>query len=60
MESVMLTVKFVLLLAMEVFVVATFVGAIILGIYGVVKEKVRESRLQDELAPQTEPIVPKA
>ena len=40
MESIMLTVKFVLFLAMEVFVVATFVGAVILGVYSVIREKV--------------------
>jgi ABC-type proline/glycine betaine transport system permease subunit len=58
MESVMLTIKFALLLAMEVFVVATIVGALILGVYQIVKDKVRESRRLDEIAPETNPITP--
>jgi energy-converting hydrogenase Eha subunit A len=53
MESIMLTVKFVLLLAMEIFVVATIVSALILGLYQVVKDKIRESRRLDEVAPET-------
>jgi len=60
MESVMLTVKFVLFLAIEVFVVATFVGAVILGVYSVIREKVQESRVQDELASRARPAAPKA
>jgi len=58
MESVMLTVKFALFLAMEVFVVATLVGVLILGLYQVVKDKVRESRRLDEIVPETNPITP--
>jgi hypothetical protein len=58
MESVMLTIKFVLFLAMEVFVVATLVGALILGLYQIVKDKVRESRRLDEIVPETNPITP--
>jgi ABC-type proline/glycine betaine transport system permease subunit len=58
MESVMLTVKFAIFLAMEVFVVATMVGALILGVYQIVKDKVRESRLLDEIAPETRPASP--
>ena len=58
MESVMLTVKFAIFLAMEVFVVATMVGALILGVYQIVKGKVRESRLLDEIASETSPASP--
>ena len=55
MEGVMLTVKFVLFLAMEVFVVATVVGSLILGLYEIVKDRVRESRRLDEVVPETNP-----
>ena len=58
MESVMLTVKFAIFLAMEVFVVATMVGALILGVYQIVKDKVRESRRLDEIAPESNPVSP--
>ena len=58
MESVMLTVKFAIFLAMEVFVVATMVGALVLGVYQIVKGKVRESRLLDEIASETSPASP--
>jgi hypothetical protein len=50
MENVALTIKFALFLAMEAFVVATLVGALILGMYEVVRDKVRESRRLDEVA----------
>ena len=56
MESVMLTIKFVLFLAMEVFVIATMVSALILGLYQIVRDKVRESRRLDEVVPETNPI----
>jgi hypothetical protein len=49
MENVALTIKFALFLAMEVFVVATLVGALILGMYQIVRDKVRESRRLDEV-----------
>ena len=60
MESIMLTVKFALFLAMEVFVVATVVGALIVGLYQVVRDKVRESRRLDEVVPETLPTTPTA
>ena len=56
MESIMLTIKFVLFLAMEVFVVATLGAALILGLYQIVKEKVRESRYLDEIASETQTV----
>jgi ABC-type proline/glycine betaine transport system permease subunit len=58
MESVMLTIKFAIFLAMEVFVVATMVGALILGVYQIVKDKIRESRRLDEIVPETNPVNP--
>jgi hypothetical protein len=60
MESIMLTVKFALFLAMEVFVVATLVGALIAGLYQVVRDKVRESRRVDEVVSETLPTTPTA
>lgn len=57
MESIFLTVKFVLFLAMEIFVVATVVGAMILGLYEVVKNRVRESRILDQVTPETLPVI---
>ena len=60
MESTMLTVKFALFLAMEVFVVATLVGALIAGLYQVVRDKVRESRRLDEVVPETLSTTPTA
>lgn len=56
MESIMLTLKFALFLAMEIFVVATIAGALILGLYQIVKDKVTESRRLDEVAPETRPV----
>jgi hypothetical protein len=43
MESIMLTVKFLLFLAMEVFVIATLGVALILGVYEIVKRRIRRS-----------------
>jgi hypothetical protein len=60
MENTMLTVKFALFLAMEVFVVATLVGALIAGLYQVVRDKVRESRRVDEVVSETLPTTPTA
>jgi hypothetical protein len=60
MESIILTVKFALFLAMEVFVVATLVGALIAGLYQIVRDKVRESRRLDEVVPETLPTTPTA
>jgi hypothetical protein len=44
MESIMLTIKFVLFLAMEVFVVATIGAALILGVYQIVKNSIQQSK----------------
>jgi hypothetical protein len=45
---------------MEVFVVATLVGALIAGLYQIVRDKVRESRRLDEVVPETLPTTPTA
>ena len=52
MESVMLTVKFALFLAMEIFVVAMFAGVLILALYQIIKERILESRRLDEIVPE--------
>jgi hypothetical protein len=56
MENIMLTVKFVLFLAMEVFVVATMGAVLILGLYQIVKDKIRESRYLDKVASETQTV----
>ena len=52
MESIMLTVKFVVMLAMEVFVISTFAAALIAGLVQIVRDKVRESSLLEEITPE--------
>jgi hypothetical protein len=54
MESIMLTVKFVVMLAMEVFVIGTLGAALIAGIVQIVRDKVREVSLPQELAPKVQ------
>jgi hypothetical protein len=58
MEGIMLTLKFALFLAMEVLVVAMIAGALILGLYQIVKDKVVESRRLDEVTPESGPAAP--
>ncbi|MDH7485834.1 MAG: hypothetical protein QHJ81_06100 [Anaerolineae bacterium] len=58
MESTALTVKFVLLLALEVFVVATVGAVLILGLYRMVREKARRSLHLDEVAAGSSPAAP--
>jgi hypothetical protein len=60
MESVFLTIKFVLLVAMEFFVIGVLGIALILGVYQIVRDKVRESRLLDQAASQTHPVTKQA
>ena len=52
MESTMLTAKFVLFLALEVFVVATVGAVLILGLYRMAKDRVRESGYLSEIVPE--------
>jgi hypothetical protein len=56
MESVFLTVKFGLFLAMELVVVGVLVGALIAGLYQIVRDKVRESRLLDQVSQEPHPV----
>jgi hypothetical protein len=55
MESVFLTIKFALFLAMELFVVGALGAVLILGLYQIVRDKVRESRLLDQVSQDSRP-----
>jgi hypothetical protein len=55
MEDIMLFVKFILFFAMEFTVVAVIGAVLIAGLYQIVRDKVRESRRQDEITPETGP-----
>jgi hypothetical protein len=44
MESIMLTIKYVLFCGFEVFVVATVGATVIAGVYQVIRDRVRRSR----------------
>ena len=52
MESIMLTVKFVIFFALEFFVLSVLVAALIAGLYQVVQDKIRESRRLDGVTPE--------
>jgi len=51
MESTMLTVKFVLFLAMELFVIGVLGAVLIAGLYQIVRDKVRKQRSHRERHP---------
>lgn len=53
MENIMLTVKFVLFLAMELFVIGALGAVLIAGLYRIVRDKVRESRRLDGVVPDS-------
>ena len=55
MDSIMLTVKFVIFFALELFVLSVLVAALIAGLYQVVQDKIRESRRLDGVAPEVRP-----
>lgn len=57
METTALGVKFVVFLALEVFVFAAMGAVLIAGLYQIVRDKVRESRRLDEVAPETAPAL---
>ena len=52
MESTILTVKFVMFLALELFVVSTLGAALIAGLVKIIKSKINESRYLGEVAPE--------
>lgn len=53
METTMLGIKYVVFLALEVFVFAVMGAALIAGLYQIVGDKIRESRRLDEVALET-------
>ena len=55
MDSIMLTIKFGVFLALELFVFGVLGAALIAGLYQVVRDKVRESRRLDGVAPEVRP-----
>lgn len=55
METAMLGIKYVLFLALELFVIAAMGAALIAGLYQVVRDKIRESRRLDEVATEAPP-----
>jgi hypothetical protein len=58
MESTFLTTKYILFLAMELFVIGTLGAALIAGVYQIVKDKVRESRILDNVIPEAPQVAP--
>jgi hypothetical protein len=52
MENTVLTVKFVLFLAVELFVIGVLGAVLIAGLYQIVQGKVRESRRHDGVVPE--------
>jgi hypothetical protein len=58
MESTFLTAKYIIFLAMELFVIGTLGAALIAGVYQIVKDKVRESRLLDDVIPEVPQVAP--
>lgn len=55
METTMLSIKYVMFLALEVFVFAVIGATLIAGLYQVIRDRVRESRRLGEAAPVTPP-----
>jgi hypothetical protein len=55
MDNVMLTVKFVVFLALELFVLSMLGAALIVGLHHIVQDKIRESRRLDGLTPEVHP-----
>jgi len=60
MESILWTVKAVMFLIMEAFVVGVMGAVLIAGVYEVVRDKIRESRVLDQVTPETLPVPPKS
>jgi hypothetical protein len=58
MESTFLTAKYIVFLAMELLVIGTLGAALIAGVYQIVKDKVRESRLLDDVISEAPQVAP--
>jgi hypothetical protein len=57
METMMLGIKYVVFLALEVFVFAVMGAVLIAGLYQIVRDKIRESRRLDEVGLETPPTL---
>jgi hypothetical protein len=55
MENTFLTIKFVLFLAMELFVIGAVGAALIAGLYQIVRDRIRESRILDQVPQEPRP-----
>jgi Na+-translocating ferredoxin:NAD+ oxidoreductase RnfG subunit len=53
MDTVMLSIKFLLFFALEFAVLAVIGAVLVAGLYQIVRDKVRESRRQDQIAPES-------
>jgi len=60
MENILWTVKAVMFLIMEAFLVGVIGVVLMVGLYEIVRDKIRSSRLLDEVAPETIPTARKA
>jgi hypothetical protein len=58
MESILLGIKAVEFAVMELLVVAVLGSALILGLQEIVRERLRESSLVGETAPEPRPVAP--
>ncbi len=56
MENVMLTIKYLMFLFMEVSVFVVIGAVLVAGLYQIVRDKVRESRQVDQVAPAARAI----
>lgn len=58
MENILLAAKFVVFLVIQLFVFSAVGAVLIACVYQIVRDKVRESRRQDEIAPETGSLPP--
>lgn len=57
-ETIMLSIKYIMFLAMELFVFALIGAILVAGLYHVVRDKVQEARRLDQVAPETPATAP--
>jgi hypothetical protein len=55
MEGTVLTIKFAMLVAMELFVIGALGPALVAGLVQIVRSQVGASRRADQIAPETHP-----
>ncbi|MBU0704846.1 MAG: hypothetical protein KKC18_13370 [Chloroflexi bacterium] len=60
MESILWTIKGAMFLIIEAFIVGVVGTVLIVGVYEVVRDKIRESRILDQVTPETLPIISKS